>query len=178
MGDSLVASTYGRALYEVAQEAEKEEQILAELDCLTSLLESEKMLRELLVSPAVPAEEKKQFTEHTLRGRVSDEMVNFLFVLIDKERVWYLDRIARFYRKLYDLERGVASGKIYSAVPLSETQVESSAQAMSDLLGKHVDLKNEVDAQLIGGVKIQVDGNLVDRSLKGELSQLLASLKL
>lgn len=145
MGDSLVASTYGRALYEAAQDAGREEQILQELDALTELLESEKTLRELLVSPAVPADEKQEFTDKVLRGRISDEMVNFLFVLIDKERVWYLGRIARYYRRLYDQDRGITSGKIFSAVPLSEAQVSSSAEAVSGLLGKHVILENEVD---------------------------------
>ena len=176
MGDALVTSTYGRALYEAAGEAGRQK-VLEEVTLLAELLEEEKMMRELLVSPAVTPEEKKAFAEHVLRGRICDEMVNFLFVLIDKERVWYLPRIARYYLRLYEEEQRVSSGKIYSAVPLSQEQVVSSAEAMSELLDRRVQLENEVDTSLIGGVKIQVDGKMIDRSLKGELALLLTGLK-
>jgi ATP synthase F1 delta subunit len=176
MGDSLVASTYGRALYEAAQELKKEVQILDEVTCLADLIDEEKVLREILVSPAVSEAEKKQLTEHVLRGRVSDEMINFLFVLIDKERVWHLPRIARYYRKLYDRDRGMLAGCIYSAVPLSDAQLSSSEAAMSALLGKNVSLENRIDDSLIGGVKIQAGGKMIDRSLKGELYRMLAVL--
>ena len=177
MGDSIIALTYGGALYEAAREAGKEEQILEEVTCLAELMETEEDLRQYLGSPAVTKEEKRALAEAALRGRVSDEMVHFLFVLIDRDRIWHLARIARVYRRRFDEERNVAEGTIYSAVPMTETQVESTGEAMSRLLGKRVELENEVDASLLGGVKIQVDGKLVDRSLKGELSLLLSALK-
>lgn len=173
----MIAQAYGKALYEAAEAAGKEEQILEEITCLAGLMETEDAFRKFLGSPAVTKEAKKEFAETSLRGQVSDEMVNFLFVLIDKERVWHLARIARVYRRRFDEERNVAEGKIYSAAPMPEDQVESTEAAMSRLLGKRVELENEVDTRLIGGMKIQVDGKLLDRSLKGELAMLLAVLK-
>lgn len=177
MGESLVALTYGRALFEAARDAGREAQVLEEVTCLAGLLEDEEELRAFLTSPAVTKEEKKNFTETALRGRVSSEMVNFLFVLIDKDRVWHLGRIARTYRRCFDEAENVAEGTVFSAVPLTEEQVESTGEAMSRLLGKRVELENEVDARLLGGMKIQVDGKLLDRSLKGELALLRAALK-
>ena len=173
----MIAQAYGTALYEAAQAAGKEEQILEEAACLAELMETEESFRKFLGSPAVTKEKKKEFAEIVLRGRVSDEMVNFLFVLIDKDRVWHLVRIAKVYRRRFDEERNVAAGKIYSAAPMPEEQVESTEKAMSRLLGKRVELENEVDVRLLGGMKIQVDGKLLDRSLKGELALLLAALK-
>ena len=177
MGESLVALTYGKALFEAAESAGREAQVLEEVTCLAELMETEENLREFLISPAVTKEEKKAFTETALRGRISDEMVNFLFVLIDKNRVWYLSRIARVYRRCFDEAKNVAEGTVYSAVSMTEEQVETTAEAMSRLLGKRVELENEVDSRLLGGAKIQVDGKMIDRSLKGELALLLASLK-
>lgn len=173
----MIAQAYGNALYEAARAAGREEQVLDEVTCLAELMESEDALRKFLGSPAVTKEKKKDFAETVLRGRVSDEMVNFLFVLIDKERVWHLARIARVYRRRFAEARNVAAGKIYSAAPMPEEQIESTEQAMSRLLGKRVELENEVDTRLLGGMKIQVDGKLLDRSLKGELALLLAALK-
>lgn len=178
MGESLIALTYGEALFEAARELGKEAQILEEITCLAHIMETEESLQKFLGNPGLQEEEKKEFTEAVLRGKVSDEMVNFIFVLIDKGRTWHLPRIARQYQYLYDQYLGVTEGTIYSAQPITEEQMAEAEAAMSDLLQKQVTLKNEVEPQLIGGVKIQADGRLLDRSLKGELERMMASLKL
>lgn len=49
-------------------------------------------------------------------------MVNFLFVLVDKNRTAEIRKIRKQYIRLYDKERGLAEGEIYSANPLSEEQ--------------------------------------------------------
>lgn len=177
MADSLVSRIYGDALFEAAGEAGKRKQVLEEIQCMAELVETSPQLQEFLRSPAIPAEEKKAFTGAALRDVFSSEMVNFLFVLIDKERIWHIGRIARRYKVLYDREMGVSTGKIYSAVPLTEQQVSESAEAVSGLFQKKVLLENQTDPDLLGGVKIQVDGKLIDRSLRGELSRLQQSLR-
>ena len=45
------------------------------------------------------------------------------------------------------------------------------------LLQKKVSLTGEVDRSLIGGVKIQVEGRIIDRSLRGELERLEKELQ-
>lgn len=177
MADTVVAVVYGEALFEAACERGKQKEILEEVICVAQLMDTSPKLQEFLRSPAVPAEEKKQFIKSSLHGVFSEEMIHFLFVLIDKERVWHIGRIARCYKTLYERQRGESTGKIYSAVPLSAAQIESSEASVSALLRKKVRLENCVDPSLIGGVMIQVDGKRIDRSLKGELKQLKEELK-
>ena len=177
MEESSVALTYGEALYGAAREAGREKEILEEADCLASLLETEDTLRRFLANPAVQAEEKKQFMESILQGHISKEMLHFIYILIDKNRTWHMPGIAAYFRKLYDREQGLSEGVIFSAVPLTENQMNTAEEALSNLLQKRVRLRNEVDESLIGGIKIQADGRMLDCSLKGELDRLLAELK-
>lgn len=177
MADTIAAAVYGEALFEAACVRGKQKEILEEVNCIAQLIDTSPELQEFLRSPVVPAEEKKQFIKSSLHGVFSEEMIHFLFVLIDKERIWHISRIARCYKTLYERQRGESTGKIFSAVPLSAAQIESSEASVSALLRKKVRLKNCIDPSLIGGVVIQVDGKCIDRSLKGELKQLKDELK-
>ena len=48
---------------------------------------------------------------------------------------------------------------------------------MSRLLQKKVKLKNRIDKKLIGGIKIQVDGKMIDQSYQHDLYRLLKELE-
>ena len=104
-------------------------------------------------------------------------MINFLFVLVDKSRTAEISKIRKQHIRLYDKERNLAEGEIYSAVPLSEQQLGEFEKQMSVLLHKKIKLRNIVDKALIGGIKIQVDGKMIDKSLRADLDDLLRSLK-
>ena len=48
---------------------------------------------------------------------------------------------------------------------------------MSKMTGKKVSLYNRVDRDLIGGVRIVVDGKIIDASLKANLEKLSGDIK-
>lgn len=123
------------------------------------------------------APDKKKIIESSLKGKFSREMINFLFVLVDKSRTAEIRKIRKQYMRLYDKERNMAEGEIYSAIPLSEEQLAKFEEQMSALLHKQIKLRNIVDKDLIGGIKIQVDGKMIDKSLRADLDGLLRSLK-
>ena len=108
---------------------------------------------------------------------ICPEMLHFLYVLLDKGRIWHIDSMAKQYRKLYEEDRSIAEGKIFSAVPLTAEQAEEMSRQVSFLLQKKVSLTGEVDRTLIGGVKIQADGRIIDRSLRGDLERLRKQLQ-
>ena len=101
MAESVVSLTYGAALYEAAKDVGKVEQILDEVKQLSHLIEGSEEISEFLNSPAIAPKEKKAVVEKTLKGIFCDEIINFVFVLIDKGRTAEIKRIARHYRRLY-----------------------------------------------------------------------------
>ena len=177
MAESVVSLTYGAALFEAAKELGKEDEILGELETLETVLEETPNFAEFLNSPAIMAQEKKKVISESFEGKFSKEMINFLFVLTDKRRTSEIKKIRRQYIRLYDEERGKAVGEIYSADPLSKEQLERFEEEMSNLLRKNIKLENIVDKKLIGGIKIQVDGKMIDKSIRGDLDALLRTLK-
>ena len=76
-----------------------------------------------------------------------------------------------------DEYRGEAYGKVYSAAPLSAEQIEKLEDEAGKLLHEKVKLKNKVDQSLLGGVKIMVDGKIIDATLRAKLEDLRRKLK-
>ena len=176
MAELTVARTYGDALFQVAKEQNIIDEIWQDLSDFRKVLEANPDFRKFLTSPAISNEDKTKEVREIFEGQVNGMFLNFLCVLIEKGRVGAYGDIARAYMNIVDEYRHISFGKIYSAVPLTEEQVEQFEQEAGKLLGENIQLRNIVQPDLIGGVSIQVGGRMIDASVKTrlrELSQLL-----
>lgn len=142
MAESIVSLTYGTALYEAARELGKEEEILIEVKQLALIVKAYEQFAAFLNSPAIMPKEKQEAVKHIMQDSFSPEMIHFVYVLIDKGRTAEIRKIAKQYIRLYDEERGIAEGKVFSVVQLtagSDTEVCSRnvpAFAQADQAGK------------------------------------------
>jgi ATP synthase F1 delta subunit len=167
-----IGTTYGTALFEAACDRDKTELINKELLALEDIFNSEPQFFELLCSPGLGAESKKDLITKVFKGRMSQELINFLYVLIDKRRVGQCYVIAKAYRKLYNEKLGVSKGTIYSAVSLTKDRLGKLEKETGRLLRKNVELENLVDSQLIGGIRIFIEGKLIDASIRTRLDNM------
>lgn len=173
----IVAMTYGKALFDAAVELDKIDEIKEEIDQIDGILKKEQDYVSLLCNPAIPVIKKKAMIRNVFKGRVCDQVLSLLYILIDKDRMFHYHRIVKEYLRLMDEYRGEAYGKIYSAVPLSQEQVEKFELEAGKLLKEKVKLRNKIDKNLLGGVKLLVDGKLTDASLRASLKDLDYKLK-
>ncbi|WP_419024748.1 ATP synthase F1 subunit delta [Emergencia sp.] len=173
----IIAMTYGKALFDAAVELDKIDEIKEEIDQIDGILKKEEDYVSLLCNPAIPVVKKKAMIRNVFKGRVSEEVLSFLYILIDKDRMFHYHRIVKEYLKLMDEYRGEAYGKIYSTVPLSQEQLEKFETEAGKLLREKVKLRNKIDKSLLGGVKLLIDGKLIDASLRASLDDLDYKLK-
>lgn len=172
----IVAMTYGRAVFDAAKELNKVDEIREELEAIDGILKKEPDYVSLLASPAIPMAEKKAMVRNVFEGRVSREVLSLLYILVDKDRMGHYHRIVKEFLKLMDRDRGQAYGKIYSAVPLTAEQVAEFEVQTGKLLREKIQLRNKVDKNLLGGIKILVDGKIIDASLRAGLNEIRQNL--
>ncbi|HHU18488.1 MAG TPA: ATP synthase F1 subunit delta [Clostridiales bacterium] len=177
MAELTVENTYGKALFEAATERNKVDIILTELKELSAIFEKNPNFFELFRTPIISAAEKREVAEQAFGGRVSPETLNFLLVLIDKKRMSSFYRIVRAYQKLIDEELGISQGTVFSVEPLTDIQLRSFEEKTSKLLQKNVKLVNKIDTFLLGGVKIFIEGKVIDASIRKQLQNLEGSIK-
>ena len=170
MAELTVDLTYGQALFEAAQECNKVDVFAEEGRAMVDIFRNEPEFLEFIASPVHAAAEKKE-------GRVSQELVNLLYVLIDKGRAKHFERIIKRYLELLDESHGFSRGTIYSVAPLTDAQLASIEEQTGKLLKKQVKLENLIDATIIGGIKVYVEGKMIDASIQKRLISLAETLK-
>lgn len=178
MAELTVDMTYGSALFDAGRELGKRDIFLEEGLAVSDILRREPELDSFLRDPVISENGKKTVLENIFKGKISKEMMNFLFVLIDKGRFGRFTGIIREYKKLVDKEDGVADGRIVSAMPLTDDQLQRFEKQVSDLFRMNVRLKNETDKSLIGGVRIFVNGRVIDTTIKKRLEDMADSFKM
>jgi ATP synthase F1 delta subunit len=177
MAELTVEITYGKALFEAAKDVNKVDQILEELKAIAGIFKQEPEFYEFFITPVISGPEKKNVIEKIFAGRISDEMCNFLRVLIDKRRTASFNRIAREYQKLIDKNLGLSVGTIISAEALTDNQLSSFEEKTGKLLKKNVKLANKIDRSILGGVKIFIEGKVIDASIRKQLQDLEGRIK-
>jgi ATP synthase F1 delta subunit len=176
MAELTVDKTYAKGLFLAAEEMSKTAEIMEEARELGEIFDKEMEFFEFIRSPIVSSNEKKQILRKVFEGRISKEMFNFILVLVDKGRVSHFPRIIRQYELLLYESQGFSRGIIYSALPLSEDQLRLFEQKTGEMINKEVRLDNRSDKSLIGGVRIFIEGRLIDASVKKRLDDLKETL--
>lgn len=178
MAELMVETVYAQALYDVAKEICKEETILSEITQIKDLLIKNDLFFEFLKTPIIEEKNKKDALEDIFTGKISKETLNFMYILIDKRRAYKFLKIADMYANLLNESKNISTGTIFSAVNLSNDQIKDFEEKVSCLIGKKVKLKNIKDTSILGGVKIFVEGKVIDATIKKRLTDLEQNLKI
>ena len=176
MAELTVEGTYGYALYLAAKELDKIQLILGETKEVLSVLENEPGFVDFINTPVIPAKEKKAVLEKVFGDKISDELLNLFFILVDKGRAKQIAKIFRAYEAKINEVEGYAVGKILSVVPLTEEQIKKFEEQTEKLLKERIKLENEVDVRLLGGIKIFINGKVIDASLRNRLDSLTSAI--
>ena len=76
-----------------------------------------------------------------------------------------------FLKKVLDY-KGIVTAVVESAVPLSEKKLNEIKEKLSNKLNKQVDVEALVEPELIGGLKITVEGRVIDNTVKSQLENM------
>ena len=177
MAELAVDLTYGTALIEAAEDVGKQQEILEEGQQIVEILNAEPDLKAFIDYPAISADEKKKVLTEIFEGRICQELMNFMYVLIDKRRAGRFEKIIKVYKDLLEKEEGVSYGVVYSVEKLSDDRIAQLEEQTSRLLRMKVKLENELDPKLIAGVKILVEGKIIDASYRKRFEEMASQLK-
>ncbi len=154
----------------------KLEAIKGDMEAITAICAESKELRNLLKNPIVTADNKKAVLAKVFSGtdKISQD---FIAYLTEKRRESELSNVASQYITAYNEIKGVASATVVSATALSADAMAQMKSYVSGLLGKtDIELSNEVDASIIGGVIIKHEDKLMDKSVSKELREIRKKL--
>ncbi len=172
-----IANRYARALADVLGPQGDYRRTLRELDDFAATYGGSADLRILCESPAVPLADKTKVLRAILdRMAAAPVTANFLRVLVANYRMNLIDQVRQAFRKLAYQRLGMTEIRIGSASPLSETEQQALRARFVELTGQQVELEFQVNPELVGGIRAQIESTVYDGSVRGSLERIRQQL--
>ena len=163
---------YAAALFELSAQKEQTEETAAGLETVISAIRQTPEFLALLSSAAINKENRLKALEEAFRGKVPDVLMAVLRMMVSKGHVREIDGMAREYEELARRYLGISLAQVTSAVPLKEAEAVAIRRKLEKRLGRRVTLSCRLDPALIGGVRVEVDGRVLDGSIRNKLEQI------
>ena len=171
----MVESEYAKAVYELALEENKVD-LFWDLFVAVDKTNDDPDYRKIMASPMVAKERKKAMIK-TIYHNFDETFLNFMYVLVDHDRVNNFDAIGHEYRKLVRKDNHILFIDVLSAKELTNAQKKKLTSSLEmHYKNKKLDFKFIVKPDLIGGVQIISNGVSIDMSLKASLGRIKEDL--
>ncbi len=172
-----VIEPYTEALMSLAQSQNLVDQFGENAEGVLAVMAESEELSTFLGSPVYEANQKKAVLKQIFENQVHGLFLNFLLLLVDRQRVPFLPGICKRYRELLRDLNQVALAEVTSAVELTEEQRQAVCDRVKSMTNSQsVEIETSIDPDLIGGVIIQVGSQVVDASLRGQLRRIALNL--
>ena len=174
----LVSKVYGDALFEAAREVGRMDDIYVEVQELQKLLQANEELQKMMENPKVIREDKENVIETVFRGRISDEIVELMKLMIAKGRYSNIESVFDYFIGLVKEEKKIGIAYVTTAVELTDGQKDEIVRRLLETTRyESFEMNYAVDASLIGGMVIRIGDRVVDSSIKTKLYELSKSLR-
>lgn len=173
----LVSKTYGDALFELSCEEGKEEEFLTEIQEIQKIINDNPDFSNLMNHPKILKEEKLEVLKNVFKGRISDELLGFLHLIVTKDRYGEIDSILDYFITEVKKLKGIGVAKVTTAMELSESQKRAVEKKLLETTSfVKMEMHFEVDEKLIGGMVIRIGDRVVDGSVQTKLEKLQREL--
>lgn len=158
---------YAAAIYDLALEP-----WLQRLASIEKAVKSDAALRANLDDAGLSAREKLDRLSQAMPTEVSGEIRKFLGTLLEAGQFDQLGAILLELERLVQRVPERTLALVTSAVPLTEAEQEAMHAKLARQFGPDLEMRFEVDASLLGGVRLRVGDRVIDGSVAGKLAAL------
>lgn len=172
-----VAKAYSDALFQVGVEENCLDKLCDEIDGLAKIAESTPELIKLFTAPTISVKEKNDSAERIFGESLSGYAMNFIRVLIEKNRFGYIGKISEELRKSYNEYSGIVEVTVTTATPLSDALRTKLVEKLTTVTGKKISLVEKVDESIIGGIVLSYGNTQMDSSIRSRIDGIHAQIK-
>jgi F-type H+-transporting ATPase subunit delta len=173
----LVSKIYGDALFEEALEKQEVDALFEEVKALLSIWHENEDLTGLLDNPKIGKEDKKGIIKEVFNGRVSDTLLFFLTIIVEKGRQKEIFAICKYFISTAMEYKKIGVAHVTSAVELKADQKAQLERKLLDTTSYvEFEMNYSVDPAIIGGLIIRIGDRVVDSSIKTQIYELRRSL--
>ena len=171
MTDTVTFSRpYAEAAYKVASEAKDFNKWEQNLLVLSHVI-LDVSVKAIIASPKISSEVSLKFLTSFLE-HASDEFRNFLQIMIENKKIYYIDEVYRLFRTMILDSQNTTVAEVQTAFPLSDSQKKTLTSRLENKYGKKIYIDEIINKELLAGIKISVDNEVTDHSIRYKLNSL------
>ena len=169
----LISKTYGDALLEIAVEESKLDVFAEEITAITSILNENPEFEKLMNNPRIPVSDKEGIVKEVFKGRISEELVGFFTMIVNKGRYAQIDEILQYFLGEVKKLKGIGVAYVTTPIELSEAQKQSVVKRLLETTNfKSMEMHYIIDESLIGGMQIRIGDRVVDSSIHTKIMKM------
>ena len=170
---ATIARPYAEALFKSAKTDLNSTAVW--LDQFAAIASNEQLLQ-FADNPKVTDEQVFDVVSGVAKTALADKAKNFLRIVIENGRLDALPEIAAQFRALKNAQSGSSDAVVYSAFPIDEKATAELSDALEKRFDRKLNITVELDASLIGGIRVVVGDEVLDTSVKARLDQMKIAL--
>ena len=163
---------YALALYEVAEAKGKVNQYIQDLREICELIRNNKDFYEVIKHPQVGTKQKKATFINIFKGKIDEELLSFLLILIEKDRILFLKEKLNEMEKIHLEKNNTYKGIVKTITPLERDEYEELVSKLEMKYNKTIILEQIIDKSILGGVYVRVNNEIIDGTVKTRLDNL------
>ena len=175
MPNETLARRYATAIFQLATEANAVSVIGHDLHTFVAALAADADVNKFFRSPVVDRKEKAAVIAQAF-DKLHDVALHSILLLIQKRREALAPEIVTQFDKLERQARGAQTLRVTSARPLAKADLDALVAKLSSQQNTPFDVEQNVDPDLIGGVRITMGDKRIDGTIAGRLDDLARML--
>ena len=174
MIDNLLVRRYAKALFDFAKQNGSEDRVLDDLRLIDETKNENRELRAVMMGSVISSEQKANIIRKLFGQHICAQTMQFAEMLISKRRESVMDGILEQYVSIYNEEKNINVVTITSVVPLNQKTQDNIValfRAKTEITGE-IQIKNEIDKGLIGGVVVNYLDYRYDASIRSIIAKM------
>lgn len=173
----IVSRRYAKALFDICVEENSIEKVQEDVTQILNIYDNEEDFKTIMNHPHITAEEKFSLLKNSFGENLSETLYSFFGVVFNKNRETFIYDMLTSFLEFVSEYLGVSVATVASPYPLSDEKIARIEKALSDKFNKKVKANVVLDTSLIGGLVINLDGYLMDSSIKSNIKNLSKQLR-
>ena len=163
---------YSRALFEVSQDSDDLDKVENDIKNFKLIYDKNLEVRNFIKDPSqIITEQNKLVNLISDKLNFSKNVQKFLLLLIEKRRIFFVNKIIESFLRLCSQKRGEIKASLISSKELSQTELNDISTDLSKSMGSTLKFDYKVDKELIGGLKLQLGSIMIDTSIRNKLKK-------
>jgi len=162
---------YTQALFEYSKEHKKLDSVYSDAGKIRILMDHCDEFCQFLKNPVIPSDRRHVILKKVFTGKINKLTLDYILFLETKNRLHLLESICEMFEKIYLEDKNIVTVTVTSTIALSTPQIDALKKHFKNKFKKTIKPQTRIDARMIGGIKVKMDDQVFDYSLRTQLDK-------